>query len=114
VRSSKTLAVEAALLVAAQAVEPFRVETGQPTVDRVGVARPENAGASDGVGGGAVGDLEQGGGAFPDEGLGVVVAAVKQLPPLVVGKGKGTALTHGRFLHNMVAPVCYCSAGYRV
>jgi len=69
------------------------------------VARPEEAGLGDGVRGGAVGDLEQSGGAFADVGLGVVVAVAEQLPPLVGGKGEGAALAHGRFLHSMLAPL---------
>src|SRR4051812_25892396 len=67
-RSSKALAAEAALLVASQSVEPLGEEGVQPTVDGVGVARAEHALASDGVGGGAVRDLQQGSGAFTDEG----------------------------------------------
>jgi hypothetical protein len=94
-RSSKALAAEAALLVAEQAVEPLGEEGVQPGVDGVGVAWAEDAGASDGVGGGAVGDLEQGGSAFTDEGLGVVVTVFEQLLPLLVGEGEGTALAHG-------------------
>jgi hypothetical protein len=93
--SSKTLAAEAALLVALQAVESLGEEDVKPGVDGVGVARAEDAGARDGMGGGAVSDLEQGGGAFTDEGLGMVVAVLEQLLPLVVGEAEGTALAHG-------------------
>jgi hypothetical protein len=103
-RSSKTLAVETALLVSEQAVGSLGEEGVQPGIDGVGVAWPEEARTGDGVGGGTVGDLEQSGGAFADVRLGVVVAVVEQLPPLVVGKGKGAALAHGRFLHSMLAP----------
>src|SRR5262245_30704445 len=76
-RSSKALAAEAALLVSEQAVESLGEEGVQPGVDGVGVAWPEEAGAGDGVGGVAIGDLEQSGGAFTDERLGVVVAVVE-------------------------------------
>jgi hypothetical protein len=93
--SSKTLAVEAALLVALQSVEALGEEGVQPGVDGVGVARAEDARASDGMGRGAIGDLQQGAGAFTDEGLGMVVAVVEQLPPLLVSKLEGTALAHG-------------------
>jgi hypothetical protein len=109
-RSSKTLAAEAALLVGEQAVESLGEEGVQPGVDGVGVAGPEEAGARDGVGGVAVSDLQQSGGAFTDEGLGVVVAVAVQLLSLLVGKGEAPALAHGRFLHSMVAPRYHCSA----
>src|SRR5438876_12405062 len=82
--ASKALAAEAALLVAEQAVESLGEEGVKPGVDGVGVARPEDAGACDGVGGSAVGDLQQGGGAFTDVGLGMVVAVFEQLLPLLV------------------------------
>jgi hypothetical protein len=104
-RSSKPLAAEAALLVSEQSVGPLGEESVQPGVDGVGVARPEEAGPGDGVGGGAVGDLEQSGGPLPDVRLGVVVAVAEQLPPLVIGKAEGTALAHGRFLRSMLAPL---------
>jgi hypothetical protein len=91
--------------VGAQAIESLGEEGVQPGVDRIRVAWPKETGAGDGVGGGAVGDLEQGSGAFPDKGLGVVVTAVEQVLPLVVGEREGTALTHRRILHGSVAPV---------
>src|SRR4051794_5845939 len=102
--SSKTLAASAALLVALQAVESLGEEGVQPGVDGVGAARAEDALACDGVGGSAVGDLQQGGGAFTDVGLGMVVAVFEQSLPLLVGEAEGTALAHGRFLHSMLAP----------
>ena len=49
-RSSKTLAAEAALLVAEQTVESLGEEGVKPGVDGVGVAWPEDASACDGVG----------------------------------------------------------------
>jgi hypothetical protein len=81
--------------VTEQAVESLGKEGVEPGVDGVGVARAEDARASDGVGGGAVGDLQQGASAFTDEGLGMVVAVLEQLLPLKVGKLEGTALAHG-------------------
>src|SRR5262245_56232988 len=88
--SSKALAAEAALLVALQAVEALGEEGVQPGVDGVGVARAEDARACDGVWGGAVGDPQQGGGAFTDEGLGMMGAVFEQLLPLLVGKVEST------------------------
>jgi hypothetical protein len=65
----------------------------------------EDARTGDGVRGGTVGDLEQSGGAFADVRLGMVVAVVEQLLPLVVGKGKGATLAHGRILLSRLAPL---------
>jgi hypothetical protein len=104
-RSSKTLAAKATLLVRVQTCDSLGEEGVQPGVDGVGMAWPEEAGAGDGVGGGAVGDLEQSGGPFTDKGLGMVMAVVEQVLPLVVGKREGTALAHGKVLHGSVAPV---------
>jgi hypothetical protein len=68
----------------------------EPGVDGVGVAAAEQAGAGDGMGGGAVGDLEQRGGALADVGLGVVIPVVEQFVALLGAERKGTALGHRR------------------
>jgi hypothetical protein len=92
------------MLVAEQAIDAFVEEAAEPGIEGVGAARTEDAGAGDRVGRGAVSDPEQGSSAFTDEGLGMVVAVVQQLPPLLVGEVEGTALAHGRVLHSMLAP----------
>jgi hypothetical protein len=53
----------------------------------------------------AVGDLQESGSAFADEGFGVMVAVAEQLLPLVIRKGKISTLAHGRVLHGMFAPL---------
>jgi hypothetical protein len=82
------------MLVGQQAGEPFVLVIVEPSVDGVGVAMVEQTGVGHGIRGVAVGDLEDGGTAFPDVGLGVVVAAVEQCGALVVRARQGTALVH--------------------
>src|SRR5262249_36544983 len=67
----------------------------EPGVDGVGVAAAEQAGVGHGIRGVAVGDLEQGGGALADVGLGVVVAGAQQFGALLVRERQGAALVHG-------------------
>src|SRR5215207_10501744 len=84
----------AAVLVGEQAGQPFLQVMAEPGVDGVGVAAAEQAGTGHGVGGVAVGDLEQGGAAFADVGLGVAVSVVEQLGALAVRERQGAALVH--------------------
>jgi hypothetical protein len=70
----------------------------EPGVEGVGIARPEQALAGDGVRGEAVGHLEQGGGAFTDIGTGVMVAVMGKRRPLLLVQGERTADRHGIFL----------------
>src|SRR5437764_6207999 len=49
-----------------------------PGADGLGASAPQQAGGGDVGDGGAVGDLEDGGGAFADVGLGMVVADLAQ------------------------------------
>src|SRR5262245_51699426 len=82
----------AAVLVGQEAFQPFGAVMVEPGVDGVGVAGAEQAGAGHGIRGGAVRDLEQGGTALPDIGLGVVVAVGKQGGALVVRERQAKAL----------------------
>src|SRR5262249_4838349 len=68
----------AAVLVGKQAGEAFVLVTIEPGVHRIRIAAAEQAGVGHGIGGLSVSDLEQGGTAFTDVGLGVVVAMVDQ------------------------------------
>jgi hypothetical protein len=67
----------AAVLAGEQAGQPFVLIIVEPGVDAVGVAVAEQAGVGHGMRGLAVGNLEYGGTALPDVGLGVVVAVVE-------------------------------------
>jgi hypothetical protein len=82
----------------AQALQAPVLVEAEPGVEGVGVARAEQAGACDGVGGEAVGHLEQSGTAFADIGAGVVVAVVSQQRALLLAQGERTADGHGIFL----------------
>jgi hypothetical protein len=77
-----------------EAGQALVVVMGEPGVNGVGVAGAEQSGAGDGVRGIPVGDLEQGGAAFADVGLGIVVAMVEQFGALVVRERQGLALVH--------------------
>jgi hypothetical protein len=74
--------------------KPLGLVAAQPSVDGVGVAAAEQALAGDGMGGEAVGDLEQGGAAFADRRLGIVVAVVDKFVALLGCEREGTALGH--------------------
>src|SRR6516162_6194719 len=86
----------AAVLVGEQARQPFVLVIVEPGVNGVGVAVAQQAGVGHGIRRVAVGDLEQGGTALADVGLGVVVAMGKQLGALVIRERQGTALVHRR------------------
>src|ERR1051325_5371332 len=61
----------AAVLVGEEPGQAFVAVMVQPGVDRVGVAGAEQAGVGHSIRGGSVSDLEQGGTALADVGLGV-------------------------------------------
>src|SRR5581483_4576892 len=84
----------AAVLVGEDAGEPCVPVVVEPGVNGVGVAVAEQAGVGHGKRGMPVSDLEQGGTAFTDVGLGVVVAAVEQCGALVIRERQGAALVH--------------------
>ena len=65
------------MLVGQEAGEPFVLVVVEPGVDGVGVALAEQAGVGHGIRGVPLSDLEQGGAALTDLGLGVVVAVVE-------------------------------------
>jgi len=88
----------AAVLVGEQAGQALGLDAVEPGVDRIRVARAEQTGTGDGMGGAALGDLKQGGATFADVGPGVVVTVAAQLLALVLGEGKGSALGHREFL----------------
>src|SRR5262249_43347729 len=90
----KTPPAIAAVLVGEQARGPFVLVVVEPGVDGGGVAGAEQAGVGHGMRGLPVRDLEQGGTALADGGLGVVVAVVEQGGALVVRERQGPALVH--------------------
>jgi hypothetical protein len=77
-----------------EAGEPLGLVAAQPGVEGVGIAWAKQAGAGDGMGGGAVGDLEQCGAAFADERLGIVVAVIDEFVALWGRERESTALGH--------------------
>jgi hypothetical protein len=81
-----------------EAVEATFEIVVEPGVEGVGVARAEQARAGDGVGGEAVGHLEQSGAAFADVGAGIVVAVADEQHPLLLAQRECTAGAHGIFL----------------
>jgi hypothetical protein len=75
------------VLVGAQTGEPLLLVEREPGVDGVGIAGAEEAEAGDGVRRLTVGDLEQGGTAFADVGLGVVVTLLLEFVILLWRQG---------------------------
>jgi hypothetical protein len=75
-------------------IEALALVVVEPGVDGVGVAGPKESAAGDGVGGTSVGDLEEGGAAFADVRLGVMVAVEQEFLTLGVGQGQGTSVRH--------------------
>src|SRR5262245_39717674 len=73
----KTPPTVAAVLVGEEARQPFVAVMVEPGVDGVGVAVAEQAGVGHGKGSSSIRDLEQGGTALADVGLGGVVAVVQ-------------------------------------
>src|SRR5581483_10291314 len=90
----KAASAVTAVLMGEQAGEPLGLVVVEPGVDGVGVARAEQAGVGHGVRRAPVSDLEHGGTALTDVGLGVVVAVVEQFGALVLRERQGAALVH--------------------
>src|SRR5262249_36867322 len=90
----KTPPAVPAALVGAQGRQALVLVSVRPGVDGVGGAGAEQAGVGHRMGGLSVRNLEDGGAALPDVGLGVVVAVVKQGGALGVRERQGTALVH--------------------
>jgi hypothetical protein len=92
------VAAVAALLMAQESGESTVEIVVQPGIESIGVAGAQQTGAGDGMGGAAVGHLEQSGAAFAYVGAGVVVAVVDQERALLLAQRQRTAGGHGGFL----------------
>jgi hypothetical protein len=97
----------AAVAVGNQTVQAVGLVEVKPGVKGVGIAGLEQAGAGDGMGRLAGGDLEQSGTTFTDVGTWIVIAVAEQLVLLRVGQTEGTTLAQGSFLHSMATLLCY-------
>src|SRR5262245_23406206 len=80
----------AALGMGDQPGGPLRPVAAQPRIHGIGVAGPQQPGAGHAMGGGPLGDLEEGGAALADVGPWVVVAQPKEFLALFFGQGQGT------------------------
>jgi hypothetical protein len=68
----------------------------QPAIHRIRVAGTEQSSACHGMGTQPIGDLQQGGTAFPHLRMGIVIANRLQALPLLAAQDEGSALDHGR------------------
>jgi hypothetical protein len=68
----------------------------EPAINRIGLAWFEETMAGDGMRSHTIGNLEQGGTAFPDVGPWVMVAVVEELLALILGQVEGACIgCHG-------------------
>jgi hypothetical protein len=102
--------------VGQDAGEPFVPVVVQPGVNGVGIAVAEQAAVGHGLRGVPVSDLEQGGAALTDVGLGVVVAVGEHFGALVVRERQGTALVHREaplwVRYTIIRPYRTCSSTF--
>src|SRR5262249_35128405 len=101
----------ATVLVSEEAGQPFVLVIGEPGVNRVGVAVTEEGSVGHSIRGLSVSNLEQGGTALTNRGLGVVIAMVEQCGAFVVRKRQSTALAHGEV--SSLVPIPLIRTSYR-